>query len=276
MVFNNRCVQSEVSNPGGVVADQPSKGYGQFDPSDGASDYSKYAFVMAQILGRISTIRVVKVIAVSNDGEVSPVGTVDVQPLVNQLDGVGNATPHGVVFGVPYFRLQGGANAIIIDPIVGDLGFMVVSDRDISAVKAAKAQANPGSRRRFDLADGIYVGGILNGTPERYIRFNENSISAKVGNCEVSLTETNAKLVFGAFNITIDADAIHFNGPVLFDGVASGVGNIVDFGASELKTTGPATVGSVNSTGTVVAAGKSLTTHTHHVATAPGDTGPPL
>jgi hypothetical protein len=39
---------------------------------------------------------------------------------------------------VPYFRVQGGADAIIIDPKVGDLGIAVFCSRDITGVKRSK------------------------------------------------------------------------------------------------------------------------------------------
>jgi hypothetical protein len=102
---------------------------------------------------------------------------VDVLPLVNQIDGGNGAMPHGVVHNIPYFRLQGGANAIILDPQVGDIGICVFADRDISAVKTAKGVANPGSKRRFDMADGLYIGGVLNGAPTQYLQFSGSGIN---------------------------------------------------------------------------------------------------
>jgi hypothetical protein len=100
-------------------------------------------------------------------GSPPAVGTVDVLPLVNQLDGNGNPVPHGKVFRLPYMRMQSGAWAVICDPSVGDIGIVVCSDRDISTVKSNSdgQQANPGSYRQFDLADGVYLGGILNALP---------------------------------------------------------------------------------------------------------------
>lgn len=153
------------------------QGYaGQQGLTDDTSEFNRVSFVVSQIIGRKATMKLVQVKAVTNDGGVSAVGFVDVMPLVNQVDGLGNSTQQGIVFGLPYFRLQGGTNAVIMDPQVGDIGLAVVADRDISAVKATKAQANPGSKRQMDLADGVYVGGILNGVPEQYIRFSAGLI----------------------------------------------------------------------------------------------------
>lgn len=167
-------------------------GYGQQDPNSTSSPFNSQAFLVGQILGRISTMKPVKVMAVhiEEPGDAGPAGTVDVQPMVNQIDGQGNATAHGTVYGIPYFRLACGANAVIMDPKVGDIGFMVVADRDISAVKSSRDIANPGSRRKFNLADGIYIGGFLLQAPEQYVAFGEDGI--KVADKNGNVVETNS------------------------------------------------------------------------------------
>jgi hypothetical protein len=142
--------------------------------ASGTSDFNQLDFVVRSILSEQATAMLVLVKAVNNTGGVEPVGLVDVQPMVAQLDGKGQPTPHGTINNVPYFRLQGGVNAVIMDPVVGDIGLAVFASHDISSVKNNKAPANPGSRRRFDWADGLYLGGFLNGTPERYIRFDSS------------------------------------------------------------------------------------------------------
>lgn len=146
-------------------------GYGQQGPEDSASGFNVQTFIIQQMLNRISTMKLVVVKAVDSDK-----GTVNVQPLVNQLDGSGNATPHGTVFGLPYVRMQGGTNAVIMTPKVGDLGLIVIADRDTSAARAAKGIANPGSLRKFNAADGVYIGGILNGVPDQTVEFTDDGV----------------------------------------------------------------------------------------------------
>ncbi|MDE1906085.1 MAG: baseplate assembly protein [Rhodospirillales bacterium] len=115
--------------------------------------------------------------AVTNAGGVSPVGTVDVMPLVSQVDGQGNAIPHGTIHACPYLRIQGGANAVILDPQVGDIGIAVVCDRDTSAVEVAKGAAPPGSKRRHDLADAVYLSTIIGQAPTQYVEFASGGIT---------------------------------------------------------------------------------------------------
>lgn len=161
-----------------------------------SSEYNQIDFIVRSILGRAATATLVQVKTVTNTGEVAPVGLLDVQPMVAQLDGNGQATPHGIIHNVPYLRLQGGANAVIMDPQVGDIGIAVFGSHDLSSVKANKATANPGSRRRFDMADALYIGGVLNGTPQQYLRFTSTG--------DIEIKPATMVTVLGKLHVTDD------------------------------------------------------------------------
>lgn len=186
---------------------------GQQQPTTPASEYNVLAFVVQSLLQKLQTVTLVRVVAVSNAGGVSPVGTVDVQPLVNQMTGNRQPVPHGTITNVPYFRLQGGANAVILDPQVGDIGVAAFASRDISAVKTAKAPANPGSFRQFDWADALYFGGVLNGVPTQYVRFTSEGITV------VSPT----LVTIQAPDVVIDGD-LSVSGAIVADGNVTGQG----------------------------------------------------
>lgn len=148
------------------------EGYTQQDPADQATPFNVQQFVIQQMISKISTAKIVKVLAVDTAAK-----TVDVRPMVNQVDGDNNATPHGKIYGVPYNGWQYGKNAITADPAVDDMGVMLCADRDISAVKSAKDFAPPGSSRQYDFADGIYLGGLLTTEdPEQFIKFTDDGI----------------------------------------------------------------------------------------------------
>lgn len=185
---------------------------GQQGFSTGLDEFNATAFLVSQMLTRLRTASFVKVISCSNSGGVAPVGTVAVQPLVNQVDGSGNATPHGTIYNLPYFRLQAGNNAIICDPQPGDLGMMVVCDRDTSSAKANKGQANPGSRRRNDMADSFYFGGYLNALPANYVQFTGGQINVVATS---SVTVTAPTVTVNATNsITLQSASIVLDGDV--------------------------------------------------------------
>lgn len=215
------------------------------------------AFLFQMFMGKVRTATLVKVVSVTNSGGLSPVGTVDVQPLVNQVDSAQNGTSHGQVHELPYLRLQGGTNAIVMDPKIGDIGLAVFADRDISSVKATKARANPGSKRRFDMADGLYIGGFLNGTPTQVVQFTDTGIN---------VISPGTVTVQAATAVGITAPVINLNGAIVLNGpVSSGTGA----GAGPMNITGPITV-----TNDVTAGGKSLKTHTHPQSGG-GNTGAP-
>lgn len=150
---------------------------GTQSPGYGAEGWGAVEFIARSMLNRICTTTLCKVVAVANNGALAPAGLIDVQPLVNQVNpATGIPEPHGVIHNIPYLRMQGGANAVIMDPEVGDIGYVGFGSHDLSAVIATKAQANPASFRRFDIADAVYIGGVLNGTPTQYIQFSSAGI----------------------------------------------------------------------------------------------------
>lgn len=203
-------------------------------------------FVVRMVMGQMATATVVKVLAVSNAGGVTAVGTVDVLPLVAQIDGAGNATPHAPIYGLPYMRLQGGTDAVILDPKVNDIGLAAFASRDISAVKATKAAANPGSFRQFSLSDGLYIGGFLNGVPTQYVRFSTTG---------VEIVTPGVVNVQAGGTVTITSPNMRLVGPVHVTGALTG-----DSTAAF--------------TGAVSGDGRSLTTHKHTgVTVGGGNTG---
>lgn len=179
--------------------------YGKDTPGSGANDYNMLAFVFKQMLARLAGPTLVLVKDCTNDGGISPVGTVTVQPMVNQVSGGPQApTAHGLLYKVPYLRIQGGQNAVIIDPQPGDIGLACFASRDIARVKATKAIANPASFAMYDWADGLYLGGFLNGNPAQYVAFSESGIEI--------LSPTQLTLTAGGKTITINASGITIDG----------------------------------------------------------------
>lgn len=168
--------------------------------------------LIREALDNTRTATLVQVVSVTNAGDVSAVGYVDVQVLVHRVDGAGQVIDAGIVHDVPYFRLQGGTNAVILDPEIGDIGIALMADRDISSVKATKAPAAPGSNRKHDMADALYLGGVLNGVPQQYVRFAAGGISL------VSPT----KIVAQAPELSIIGNLSIFGGTLSHNGVNVG------------------------------------------------------
>lgn len=153
--------------------------YPQNDATSPTSEYNGLRFAIEMAKAMMNTCTVVQIKSVTTSGAVAGVGRVDALPLVDLIDGVERVVQHVTVHNLSYVRLAGGSKAVIMDPVVGDIGVAVIADRDISVVKASGSQSPPGSRRRYNLADGIYVSTILGSTPSSYLQFeSDGSITA--------------------------------------------------------------------------------------------------
>jgi len=257
---------------------------GQQNPGTLGSEYNVMVFVIAQLLAKMQTCTLVKVISCTNDGGLAPVGRVSVQPLVFQVSSL-QIVPHGEISDVPYQRLQGGTNAVILDPEPGDIGIAVFASRDIANVKAdpqaavANGGATPGSAAQFDWADGLYLGGVLNGVPAQYVRFAAGLVEI------VSPT----KIRLAAPTVEIDAATLFKVAAGAIDAEATGDAKLVG-ATTEVQATGTATIqgaaitlagpvsqtgggnasfsGSVNvPSGNVTAQGTPLHNHNHAAGT---------
>lgn len=236
---------------------------GQSQPATPWGEFNRMSFLVGQMLGKVQTCTLVRIEKCTNSGGLSPVGFVDVTPLVNQVDGEGKSVPHETIFNIPYFRLQGGTDAVIIDPKPGDIGICVFASRDVSRVKATKKAANPGSYRQFSFSDGLYLGGVLNGTPTQYVQFSSAGIKIH-SPTKVTLEAPTVEILAGV-STTITTPTFTVNGATVLNGTLSQTGG----GASTFS-------GNLNTpTGDVTAQGVSLHNHDHFVPGTPGDTDPP-
>jgi phage baseplate assembly protein gpV len=231
---------------------------GQATPSDFDDEFNASAFHIKSILSSIAGATLVRVVKVSNAGGVAPIGLVNVLPLVNQMDGNWNAVPHGILYQCPYSRIQGGVNAVILDPTVGDIGIAVFCDRDISSgianasglVSGTTKNVNPGSRRMYDMSDGIYLFSVFSKTPTQYVQFSSSGINI------VSPTA----IQFQAPTITLVAPTVAIN-------ASTGV---------TITTPTLQVNGAIVATGNVTAGSIDLETHRHTgVSTGSGTSGGP-
>lgn len=242
---------------------------GQQDFTTDASQYNATEFQIQQALRKINTVEPVRVVSVQ-PGAVGPVGMVSVQPVVNLVTGAGDGMEQSELFQLPYLRIQGGENAVIVDPKPGDMGLAVYAMRDTEAVKANRdgKPANPGSARTYSKSDGFYLGGFLNAAPKRYVMVDDTGITLDDGQGG-KLELKGGKLIITApagIESTSPTEVHHT--PVLVFGDGDG--------ATATMNANMRINGSVESTGDQVAGGISQTGHTHTgVEPGSGSTGKP-
>ncbi|MGO4743969.1 oxidoreductase [Serratia quinivorans] len=134
--------------------------------TDTNTDANTMEFVMRRFLDRHCFVTLCRVTAITDSG-------LSIMPLLHAFTGSGDKVDGGTITGVPFFRLQSGVSAIIMDPFVGDIGLALICDRDISAIKQTGSAALPGSNRMHSLSDAVYLGGVLNQSPTQTIAFTD-------------------------------------------------------------------------------------------------------
>ncbi len=137
-----------------------------YGPSALVADALRQELLIRALLSDTRTAIPVKVVAVyPGQGSPPTIGTVDVQPLVQTVDGSGNLWAIDTVYAAPFSRWQSGGSAFIVDPAEGDIGLAIVCDRDITSVIASGGQLSaPGSARSHDISDLVYIMSIVSAT----------------------------------------------------------------------------------------------------------------
>ena len=137
-------------------------------------------YIINNLIANIHTMMPVKILSVTVPPEsLAPIGRCEVLPLVQQIDGSNNVYPMGKIINVPYLRVQGGSNAIVIDPQVGDVGLCGFCERDISIVKRTGELSAPDTRRKYDINSAVYMFTMMSGAPTQYIHFKSSGIDIK-------------------------------------------------------------------------------------------------
>ncbi len=136
----------------------------------GASEFNAIQFLIQQALrGQIHTAIPCKV------EEVIDRKYVHVLPLVTQIDGYDERVEPATLYKLPFFRYHAGVCAFIVDPVPGDIGLAVFAQSDSSnVVQGTDTPQQPGSFRKYSMADGFYLGGFLNRDPSVYIELNQD------------------------------------------------------------------------------------------------------
>lgn len=183
-----------------------------FRPEETVEGPLQMEAIILKMMGRNYTATIVRVDEVQAGGA-GPVGFLTATDLLQQMNGNNEGIPNAPMVNMPYFRLQGGANAIVIDPKPGDIGIAIFARRDISEAKRSKTQGPPPSLRQFDQSDGLYIGGLLNGAPSQFIHFLESGIHIQATG-----------------EITMDCTLLQVNAPI------KSTGNITDNSGTQPQT----------------------------------------
>lgn len=172
------------------------------DEDTDSTELNRLAFLI-KVLQREMSTAIPVIITATQAGDTNASGYVDARPLIAQIDAWGNSLPMAVLHHLPYFRLQAGRAGVVLDPVPGDIGLAVFAQSDCSTLKQGqKETAQPGSWRKFDQADGFYIGGFINTNIDTYVRFAQDG-SVKIA---------------APGNVTIDAPQVTYTGDIICGG----------------------------------------------------------
>ncbi len=164
-------------------------------------------FIRTTVNGMINTAIPVRVESVSlTEGKA---GYVSVLPLIQQYDGFENVIESKIIHKLPYVRLQGGGAAFIVDPRVGDIGLAIFAQQDISQL--SNVPQKPASFRSFSMADGIYLGGIINKSPEVFVEIDDSGV--------IKIT-AEKKVIIESEHVEINADKVNVRGDLFAAGIS--------------------------------------------------------
>lgn len=215
------------------------------------SDYNAQIFLIKSIISQsVSTAIPVRVDKVTRAAEEGGANYVSVTPLICQTDANGNVLPQVSIPKLPYFRLQHGTSAIILDPEVGDVGFAVFAQQDTSNLTGGNTPIAPGSFRSFDMSDGFYFGGFWGKVPTSFVKVENETITIKTPKTiaaisggditidaatNISVTAGSSISVKAGATVTIDAPNTTITKNVSIGGTLSVSGSVTGDGGISLK-----------------------------------------
>lgn len=202
--------------------------------NSGASEYNAISFLVEQMIkGMVNTAIPVRVDSCTKPGVGGAAGYVSATPLVQQRGADGNSLMPVSLPQLPYYRVQAGTAAIVLDPQPGDIGLAVFSQQDASNVQEGTSEpVQAGSFRCFDMSDGFYVSSHYGQTPTTFVHLDP---------------EKGEVTVKAPTKITIDAPQIELKGAVTMGGASGDAdtitldGNITTNG--NVTTTGNVSAG---------------------------------
>lgn len=182
-------------------------------PYSGNSEYNQLDYFIRSFMGGNLYTALPVIVKAVEAGGIAPTGRVDVLPLTCSMDAENNVIQPAQMYSLPYLRIQGGAAAVICDPVVGDIGLAVFAKQDVSNVDVGITEpVQPGTFRMFDISDGFYIGGFLNQAPSCYLELTQDN--------KCNLIATSGVNIKG--DVTVEGDVIA-NGISLTKHVHGGV-----------------------------------------------------
>lgn len=220
--------------------------------NSGASEYNAISFMVENMIkGMVNTAIPVRVDSCTKPGPGGAAGYVSATPLVMQRGADGKSLQPVSLPQLPFYRVQAGTAAVVLDPQPGDVGLAVFSQQDASNIEAGKTDpVQAGSFRAFDMSDGFFVSCHYGKTPTVYVELEQDKgITLKTPSNEITIDKDGGNVnVKAQAKITLEAPTIELKGALMMGNSAgSGTGDT-------MKITGNLDVtGTIDTNGSVTA-----------------------
>lgn len=159
-------------------------------------------FIIEQYIGKLNTITLGEVVSINKDS------TVDVKPLLNKLNGDGEAVAPPIIYDVPYGAVRGGSAGIWVTPQKGDAVIIGFCQRNIENIKVTEKQSNPNSLRKFDISDAVVLMHWTKKPLKVFIKITDDGIEMVTPNLDVKVdgdANITAKKAIIAANVELGA-----------------------------------------------------------------------
>lgn len=185
-----------------------------YSAEDTLDDLNALMYIIrGQIENSVNTIDIVRVLNVNDDN------TIDVIPVIKDINASREPIDEAPIYGVRYIRFQYGQNAITVAPKVNDVGLLLVCKKDISAYDSGMVA----TKIKYNPTNGIYLGGLCgaNQTPTQYIHFEDDKIdivgtgvininapTVNVNATDTTITSTNTTVSTTSASVTADTVSV--------------------------------------------------------------------
>jgi len=158
--------------------------------NDRANLFNQLVYLINTRLSMLNTLKICTVVAFHGN-------TIDVRPMLTEIDGNGNQIEQSILYGIPILQIQGGTSGLKIEYKENDIVLCAFCDKDIQSLVRSKKTSAPTTDLITPLNSGICIGAVL---------FNEATIYIEItdkiylnGNTEVSGTLDSDGYTTGGF-----------------------------------------------------------------------------
>jgi phage baseplate assembly protein gpV len=162
--------------------------------------------------------------------------TVVVQPLITMVSTDGTAIARAQVANIPVMQLGGGGIILTFPVQVGDVGWILASDRDISTYKQNGVQSPPNTFRMFSFSDGVFIPAIMRDYTLAAGNPDSATLQSVDGKYSLTLSDTKIVLTSPGASITLNSTGIVVTGPVTFQGPVTIANGLVITGGGVTST----------------------------------------